>query len=260
VPTPPRSFTRTLDVLTFSSLWVAAAAAALTVACSLAMGIAVAGAAVGLAFAGTLVVYNVDRLRDLDADRATAPDRSAFVAKHGGNLALVTVAAAVGSLVFALAGGTRVWAVLVPILGLGLLHRRIKHLVFGKSAYITAAWVGVVAGVPALIDPAATQVAWTVAITAAALFANAMASSVRDLEVAAARFGPRRALYAARAFALLGVSVAAAAPAPARSLMAVPAATLFALLLFRPGERYGLRVVDGALLAGAVVAGGVASL
>jgi hypothetical protein len=243
-----------LDVLAFSSLWVAAAAAALTVACSLAMGIGVTGAAVGLAFAGTLVVYNVDRLRDLDADRETAPDRSAFVAKHGGNLALVTAAASVGSLVFALA------AVLVPILCLGLLHRRIKHLVFVKSAYITAAWVGVVAGVPALIDPAATQVAWVVGITASALFANAVASNVRDGDVAAARFGPHRALSAARACALLGIAVAAAAPTPARSLMAVPAATLLALLLFRPEERYGLLIVDGALLAGAVVAGGVASL
>lgn len=257
---PPRSLIGMLDVLAFSSSWVAAAAAALTVACSHAMGVSAAWAAVGLAFAGTLVVYNLDRLRDLDADRATAPDRSAFVAKHGGGLALVTVAAAVGSLGFALAAGIRAWAVLVPILGLGLLHRRIKHLVFGKSAYITAAWVGVVAGVPATIDPAATQVTWTVGITASALFANAMASNVRDLEVAAARFGPRPALHAARAFALLGVVIAAAAPAPARSLMAVPAATLLALLLFRPGERYGLLIVDGALLAGAVVAAGVASL
>jgi hypothetical protein len=254
----PRRRSRLLDALAFSSLWVAAAAAALAAACSLAMGVPVAAAAVGLAFAGTLVVYNVDRLRDLDADRTTAPDRSAFVAEHGGALALLTLAAAAGSLVFALAAGPRAWAVLVPILGLGLLHRRIKHLGFGKSAYITGAWLGVVAGVPAVIDPAATQLAWALGITAPALFANAVASNVRDADVAAARFGPRPALGVARACAALGVAVAAAAPMPARSLIAVPAATLLALLPFRPGERYGLLLVDGALLAGAGVAGAVA--
>jgi 4-hydroxybenzoate polyprenyltransferase len=247
-----------LDVLAFSSLWVAAAAAALAAACSLAMGVPVAGAAVGLAFAGTLVVYNVDRLRDLDADRATAPDRSAFVARHGGGLALLTIAAALASLGFALAAGPRAFAVLVPILGLGLLHRRLKHLGFGKPAYLATAWIGVVVGVPALIDPAATHVAWTLGITGPALFANAVASNIRNVEVAASRFGPRPAQGVARACAVLGVVVAATAPVPARSLLAVPAATLLALLLFRPGERYGLLIVDGALLAGAIVAGGVA--
>jgi hypothetical protein len=247
-----------LDVLAFSSLWVAAAAAALAAACSLAMGIPVSGAAVGLAFAGTLVVYNVDRLRDLDADRTTAPDRSAFIAAHGGGLALLTVASALASLTFALAAGPRAFAVLVPILGLGLLHRRLKQLGFGKSAYLATAWIGVVVGVPALIDPAATQVEWTLGITAPALFANAIASNIRDVEVVAARFGSRPALTVAQAFAVLGVAIAATAPVPARSLMAVPVTTLLALLLFRPGERYGLLIVDGALLAGAIVAGGVA--
>jgi hypothetical protein len=235
------------------------AAAALSAACSRAMGIPPPATAVGLAFTGTLVVYNVDRLRDLRADRATAPDRSAFVAAHGGTLAFTTVAAGAGALVFAAAAGPRVWAVLVPILVLGLLHRRIKHLTFVKSAYLTGAWVGVVVGVPAFVDPAATRVAWTLAIAGPAIFANAVASSVRDFEVAAARFGPRPVLNVARALALAGVAVAAAAPGPARPLAAVPLATLLALLPFRAGERYGLVVVDGALLAGALIAMSIAA-
>ena len=42
------------------------------------------------------------------------------------------------------------------------------------------------------------------------------------------------------------------APAGARPLGLVPLATLAALVAFDPGERYGLVVVDGALLAGAL--------
>ena len=39
-----------------------------------------------------------------------------------------------------------------------------------------------------------------------------------------------------------------------RALAAVPAAVLVSLLAFRPGERYGMWAVDGALLVGGLVA------
>lgn len=248
-----------LDALVFSSLWVAAAAGALTAACSLAMGIPVAAPAVGLAFTGTLVIYNVDRLRDLDRDRATSPQRSAFVAKQAGRLTLLSCAAGLAAAGFALAAGPRAWIVLAPVLALGLFHRRLKHLTFAKSAYLTAAWIAVVAGVPAVIDPAATQIGWAAGIATCAIFANAVASNVRDLERAAARVDPRRVLDAARAVAAAGALIGAAAPAPARALLAVPLATLIALLPFRAGERYGLVVVDGALLLGALVTAALAT-
>jgi len=48
--------------------------------------------------------------------------------------------------------------------------------------------------------------------------------------------------------------LAALAPAPARPLVAVPLLVLASLIWFRPGERYGLVAVDGALLAGALAA------
>jgi hypothetical protein len=63
-----------LDALIFSSLWGAAAVSALVAASSRAMGVEIAPDAVGLAFSGTLVVYNLDRLRDLDGDRCSSPD------------------------------------------------------------------------------------------------------------------------------------------------------------------------------------------
>ena len=63
-----------------------------------------------------------------------------------------------------------------------------------------------------------------------------------------------RSRASARAAALVLVSLALLAPAGARGLAFVPAATLLALLRFRPDERHGLVVVDGALLAGGLVA------
>jgi len=248
-----------LDALAFSSAWVAVAAGALATACSLAMGIEPQLAAVGLAFSGTLVVYNVDRLRDLDRDRATTPRRSAFVEAHGGSLALLALLAGALAAGFALAAGPRACLVIAPVLALGLLHRRIKHLTFGKSAYLTASWVAVVAVVPAAIDASARDVAWVVAIVACAIFANAVASSVRDREVAAARFGAAPLLHAARSIAAGGVGIGLAAPAGVRPLLLVALTTLLVLIPFRDSERYGLVGVDGALLAGAVASAAFSS-
>jgi hypothetical protein len=107
-------------------------------------------------------------------------------------------------------------------------------------------------GVPVAIERAAAQVAWTASVVALAIFANAVASNVRDAEVAAARFGTRAALQVARGAAAAGVLVGVLAPADIRSLVAVPLATLIVLVPFRRSERYGLIVVDGALLVGAL--------
>ena len=85
------------DLMAFSSTVAAAIAALLVSAAGAAMGVAVPTAALGLAAAGTLFVYNVDRLRDLDADRETAPARTAFVERHRAPLrATAGIAALVG--------------------------------------------------------------------------------------------------------------------------------------------------------------------
>src|SRR5512145_2462016 len=71
-----------LDALAWSSLWLALTAAALAAAASRALEVAPAPPVLGLAFAGTVVVYVIDRLRDLPRDRSSAPERAAFVEAH----------------------------------------------------------------------------------------------------------------------------------------------------------------------------------
>jgi len=79
------------------------------------------------------------------------------------------------------------------------------------------------------------------------------AADARDGEVVAERFGMRAALRAARWIAGAGVALGLAAPAEILPLAAIPLTTLVVLLSFRPSERYGLFVVDGALVAGALL-------
>jgi hypothetical protein len=57
----------------------------------------------------------------------------------------------------------------------------------------------------------------------------------------------------ARICAALGVAVSVFAPFPADRLVAIPALTLLALLVYRPTERFVPVAMDGALLAGALI-------
>jgi hypothetical protein len=250
IPAPARVF----DPLLFSGVWVATAAASLTLASGRALGATVPAAVPALAFLGTLAVYGVDRLRDLEHDSATAPLRSAFVSRHRAALGVLALAAGAGAAASALAAGPGAFAIAGIVSALGLLHRRLKRLWLLKPFYVTLSWLTVTVGLPAVAATGATHVGWVAAVIGAALHSNVIASNVRDDESLAARVGARFALRVARAIALAGVACAALAPLPVRPLGAVPLAMAAALVRFRSGERYGLGVVDGALIVGAAVA------
>src|SRR5688572_23933558 len=243
-----------LDAALWSSAWLALAAAALTAASARALGAAVSPALLGLAFGGTLAVYVVDRVRDLASDRATAPARAGFVARHrrallalaGGGAALAAASAA--------ALGPRPAGLAALVGAIGLAHRRLKGFAAAKPVYLTFAWTAVPVGLPAAADASAQHVGWAAAVVGAAVLPNVMLSNLRDGEALAGRLGRRRTLAAAGAIVLAGAAVALAAPAPVRPLGALPLAMGLAAAAFRPSERYGALVVDGALLLGALAA------
>ena len=243
-----------LDALVFSNLWMATAAGALIAASSRAMGTAVRPEAVGLAFAGTLVVYNVDRLRDLHRDQFASPDRSAFVEEHEGRLIILTGAAAIASLYFLVLAGWRAALLLLPVFAAGLLHRRIKRYESLKIPYIAAAWTCVGFGLPAVLAPDAQFLYWVASILALTMVANVIAFNVRDEAAGVERVRRRVALQVAHACAMLGAGIGSLAPYPADALIAIPLATLLALVAYRPNERFSPLFIDGALLFGSLIA------
>lgn len=243
-----------VDALGFSSVWVALAAGALVAATARTFDTPLSPALFGIAVAGTLGVYCLDRVRDLQPDRTTAPLRSAFVERHQAAMMTCAIAALMVAGVCALLLGPAALLSAVFAGGLGLLHRRLKHVPFLKGVYVAAAWVAVTVVLPALLmqpRPAPTAVGWAVAIVGLALLGNAIASSARDDEASAAVLGPRRALRVALACAVAGMLVGRLAPAPIRQLTPIATVTVVALLGFRSSERYGF-LLDGALTAGAL--------
>ena len=221
------------------------------------------GPLASLAFAGTFVVYNVDRLRDVARDRGVSPLRTAFVKRNARALRWLTVCAAVAAGASALQLGPGAWAVCGGVLALGLLHRRLKRGPILKSLYVTAAWLAVVVGLPALGSRHPAGVAgeltgWIAGGYACAVGANLIASNLRTgdagRESGAASWGPVAALWLARALVAAGALAVTLGPATVRPLALVPGCELASLAFFRSGERYGLAAVDGALLVGAVLA------
>jgi 4-hydroxybenzoate polyprenyltransferase len=247
----PRSL---LDALVFSNLWMATAAGALVAAASRAMGTAIRPEAVGLAFAGTLVVYNVDRLRDLHRDQHASRDRSAFIAEHEGRLSALTGVAAAASLYFGARAGWLAALVLLPVLGVGLLHRRLKRFENAKIVYIAASWTCVGFGLPAVLAPDAQSLHWVASILTAAMLANVIAFNVREEGAHVERVRRWRALQVARVCAGIGVALGALAPSPPGALVAIPLMTLLALVGYQPTERFSPLFVDGALLVGSLIA------
>jgi 4-hydroxybenzoate polyprenyltransferase len=251
-----RALLALLDALVFSGLWVSLAAPALVAAASRVFGDEPHPLALAYAFAGTFAIYGLDRLRDRESDVASAPIRSAFVARHRGALLYATIAAGLVAAACALALGWRGLALSAVAGGVGALHRKLKRVFPLKPLYIAAIWLLVVLGSASLTaHPPASALAWSAAILGAALYANAIAFTARDREGIVARVGRTQAMAAAVFWATLG-SLAAftAAPRALAPLGAVPIATLLTLVRFRWDERYAPFVVDGALIAGAVVA------
>jgi len=243
-----------IDVLLFSSLWTASAAAGLVAAAGAAIG--VGHPPVALALAGTWVVYNVDRLRDLERDRPAWPLRSRFVEENRAALIGLTVCAAVAAVALAIRQGHATVALCTAVLALGLLHRRLKGRVGTESAYVTGAWLAVGVGLPVLAGPlpagASSLLPWVAGIFAGALAANALASTLCDSPGT-----PRHRVAVLSMAGLLVVAsggVALAAPEVLRPLIAVPVAQAFVLLFFRRDERYALGGLDGGLGLGAWIA------
>lgn len=256
----PGVFERALDALAHTSLLAAAVAGSLTAAAGLAFGLAPNPALLLLASAGTLVVYNIDRLRDIERDRALAPRRSDFVMRNRRWLQAIGVGAGASCLAAALMLPPRASAVCALVLGLGLLHRRLKQVRGIKTLYLTLSWLAVVVGLPVAVavDDAPTLVAlyWVSAILGCTIVANMMASNLDrrravenpDHAIARRRLGP------AIATAGLGMAFALVAPSNFQALGIVAGAEFVALCRFQASERYVPVVVDGALFTGAVLA------
>ena len=245
---------KTLDAVIFSSLGAAAIAAGLVFAAAAPMDAGRPWRAAALAFAGTLVVYNIDRLLNLERGRQLCPERTAYVDQHRAGLTALCAGGGAAAAKLILETNPAIWVLCGAVLAVGLFRHRLTRFPFLKPLYLTLAWVAITVGLPALCAEEPQRVAWIVLVFAGALGANVAARGVEGtsrLELGEFAHGTLRR---AGGLALGAAAVALAGPIELRPLAWIPLAELAAIFGFRPSERYALLVLDGALFAGALPA------
>jgi 4-hydroxybenzoate polyprenyltransferase len=244
-----------LDALAYSSVLAAAVAAALSIAASRALGAPHELHWALIAAGGTFIVYSLDRLRDLERDALTSPIRTRFVLKHRRGLAILVGVVALVLAPALLTAPPSVIALCAAVGGLGFFHRRLKEFAALKAAYVSTSWVAICVGIPWIASGREAAGLWATAILLPTLAANLIASNLRDGEAHALSLRSRSLganLWIARAGTAIALAIAFLAPDGLESLAWIPFFEGLALMGFRPTERYGHLVVDGAFLVGAL--------
>lgn len=258
-PTPGADFVAPVEAFAYSSGLAAAVGGALTLAVGRALGSDSAWAASALVGSSVLFIYGVDRLRDVEDDRAGSPRRTDFVVRHRRRLGLASLLAGLCLACLLVLAPAAVFGLCAALGAVGLSHRRLKQSVPWKIGYVATAWTVACVGIPWLwsaVRPAAEPSIWAATLVGSSLVSNLIASNLREGK--AERWHslgrPEVAITAAR-FALVGsVLAVVAAPDSVTPLAWIPAGEALALAFFRPTERYGHLAVDGALLVGAILA------
>ncbi|NNL84541.1 MAG: hypothetical protein HKP27_02765 [Myxococcales bacterium] len=195
---------------------------------------------------GTLVIYNIDRLRDRHRDLHSAPRRTAFVDRHAAILVALVIAAAAASVGLLIRHGVASALTFAPILGLGLFHRRLKRWPSVKAIYVALAWTAAALLAARLVPDASADVDRLVPVAAILGFSVLANTAVAGSEAA----GGRRLAFFAAATALALSFATDRAPA---ALAILPLGPLVALLVTDGGEWGRLTGFDGALGLSALI-------
>ncbi|RKZ13251.1 hypothetical protein DRQ32_01990 [bacterium] len=222
-----------VELLVRSGIWVGACAVALLAASARSMGVGPDFGLLALAGLGTAGVYGFDRW----ATRGGSPAGWILPCLVAGVLGLRQPPQAI--------------LILVAVCALALVHVRLRDLPWAKPVYIALAWIGVVVGLPWVLRGSAPA---PVALgpVALAIAANVLACDAVDREAEAAQIAPKKVWWIARAVAAAGVAVAFAMGAA--PLATIPGCLLLALVRWPADRRFAERVLDGALLVGALAA------
>lgn len=245
------------DAFAYSSGLAAAVGGAITYAVSESLEAPGTWHSAALVASAAFFIYNLDRIRDVDRDGASSPSRSTFIVRRRWVLARAAAVAALGVAGLIATAPTSVALLAVPIGTVGLFHRRLKRGIRWKVAYVASAWTAACVGIPWLWTEGSHGIEsalWALGFVGPSLVANLVASNLRDGKLRESPWRPRRTLAFAFFLAIGAAALVLVAPDWVSPLAWIPAVEATALGFFRSSERYAHFAIDGALLAGALLA------
>ena len=200
-----------------------------------------------LIFCGTLVIYNLDHLKDINSDKNTNPKRVNFIKDNTRLIYLITGLSMLLSLLAVYHLGIRILPIIVLPFLLGLIHRIIKNSPLFSALYITLSWLMITLYLPAFLTDNPKNIITLSIIVAIFLFCNAYASSIRKKHYAEKY--ARYLLY----LSLLNIVIILILRGSYIGILPASFFTTLALTNYMDDENYEVIFFDGLQLSGTVI-------
>ncbi len=200
-----------------------------------------------LIFCGTLVIYNIDHLRDVNFDQATNPQRVNFIIHNKSLIYLLTGLSILVSILTIYYLGFNILPILVIPFIFGLLHRRIKSNPLISATYITLSWLIVTVWLPAYVAGKLNDVVLLAIVIGIFLFCNAYTSSLRKKSYAVKHV--RYLIY----ISLLDLLIILVLRGNYTGIIPASLFTTLALTNYMDDENYELIFFDGLQLSGTII-------
>ncbi len=200
-----------------------------------------------LIFCGTLVIYNLDHLKDINSDKATNPKRVNFIINNKRLIYLITGISMILSVSAVYYFGIK----LIPIIALpfllGIVHRIIKNSPLFSAVYITLSWLMITVFLPAYLTDKPKEIIILSIIAGIFLFCNAYASSIRQ------KFYAKKYVRYLLYLSLLNLLIILVLRGSYIGILPASIFTTMALSNYMDDENYEVILLDGMQLLGTII-------
>jgi len=240
-------FVRLIEVLAYTGIIAAMLAVSIAIFTFLFLDSGINYILLVLIFCGTLVIYNLDHLKDINSDRTTNPLRVNFIIKNKRLIYLITGLSMFLSILAVYYLGIKLIPIIVVPFFLGLIHRIIKNSPLVSAIYITLSWLMITVYLPAFLTDNPKEIIILSIVVGIFLFCNAYASSIRQ-KFYAKKYA-RYLLY----LSLLNLLIIIVLRGSYIGILPASIFTTMALTNYMDDENYELILLDGMQLLGTVL-------
>jgi hypothetical protein len=242
-----RMSSKIIATLAYTGIIAATLAASLTLLTFTFLNTGVNSILLTLIFFGTLTIYNIDHLRDLNYDESTNPQRVKFIKYNKFLIYFIITLSFMICIVSVFKIDFKIIPILVIPFVLGLLHKRLKSNSIFSAIYITLSWLIVTVFLPAYIANKTSHLLWISLVIGILLLCNAYTSSL-DQKISLTKH-----IRFIVVLSLVPLIMILILKSKYIGLIPLSIFTTISLLNYNDNENYEQFYLDGLQLAGTVI-------